>query len=272
MTIVPYAGNLLAQYAVDAGRAWIQTQSRPRVYDRDWNSGSNTSAYIVSRPKVITGGDRYHSNPKMLVSYKRRKSNNGSTRRIPSNAVTRLVRQPRVEIKAATLNNAISGPSATTGTPTLCSVIANGTGTEQRNGSCVRFLDIDWTGTVTSVGGATANTSHRIIVFAWNQGYSSPAATQILQTNSILSTYDIENARNYRILSDKIYNQNAMAGVAGAYGPTQAYIKGYARCPMFVTFQSTSGTTADHSIWVMAIADNANGAVNINTHLRWVDV
>lgn len=270
MTIVPYITPLLSNYVAEAGRAWINSQTRPTWADRE--RFSDTPAYIANRPRAITAGDAYHSRPKMLVRYSRKSSKYSSKKRIPSNAVTRIVRQPRVEIKASTLNNAISGPSSVTGTPTLCSVIANGTGTEQRNGSCVRFLDIDWTGTVTSVGAATANTSHRIIVFAWNQGYSSPAATQVLQTNSILSTYDVENARNYRILSDKLYNLNASAGVAGAYGPQQQYIKGYARCPMFVTFQSTSGTTADHSIWVMALADNTNGAVNINTHVRFVDV
>lgn len=271
MTIAPFVTPLLTDYIRQAGQEWIKSQTRPTYLS---SRGPDTSpSYITNfvRTAAPSGPSTYYNNPRMYRQYKRTYKKAPRKRYSPTKT-TLLVRQPKVEIKSSIQNNVIVSTATTTGSPVLCTNIASGTALGDRDGNVIRTLDIRWTGAVTKDAGTDPYIVHRLIIFQWDQGFVSPTASSVLANNTFLANYNQADARSYRILHDGLYKCESGAGVATAYAADYVPIKGYAKLNKEVTFQSTSGTSGDSTIWAMYISTSTSGSCNLNVQIRFVDM
>lgn len=290
MAVVPFIANVIGDQVVRYGR-----QSLSDLYD--WSETRAAEAYArqasIERFRYGTGGAKsdylqpgYLNTARtgrvtthrtkarnMLVKYARKRPTKLTTGRgkYPTSTGTVLVRQPRAEIKSYYLDNAITGLSTTLGSLAMLSSIPQGSGVVQRDGYSTKLLDLRWSGIMEKAGGTAAYTAHRILIFVWNQGYVTPTVLSVLETASYLSTYSNSEARNYKILYDKTTVLNAHAGVAGAYGANAQIIRGYVRVPLSQIYSTTSGTTADRNVYVLAISNSVDGTVNISSCLRFIE-
>lgn len=276
MTIAPYVAREIAPYAGDLIR-----QAGSYLYNRygndilaqrkraqqEWISSLTTLAptpYYARKARATNQVVTYNK-PRMLSRYSRRK-------RIPINRTTLRLYKPRVEIKADTEDDTISATSSTTGLIGQVSLIAAGTGVNDRNGTCIKALDIKWILQLTKDAGADAYIHHRCIFFIWNQNWTSPSVSAVLETGTIDGLYNTENARVFRILSDKTYTITSGAGVAAAYAPGGIQANGYAKINTQMEYEDTSTGSADRSIYCILISSSVNGHVNVSVQTRFHDI
>lgn len=85
----------------------------------------------------------------------------------------------------------------------------------------------------------------RFIVYLDQQTNGATATVaQILETTSLISPYNMENSKRFRILMDKTYDMTPHAGVTTAYSEPSKFIKWFKKCNIELTFDATAATGA----------------------------
>jgi len=216
----------------------IQTQLNnvKRVY--------NTGKVIYNRynPVRSNSGKRF-SNDSLRMAYRSRRGAyvRGRGRQTPmsfkrayrtkrgsyrANKASIIQRTPRVEVKA--FYSTSTGATAATGTLVELGTIAKGTGLDQREGSVLKALALNWKCQVTPSTANSLASDYRITIFEWTQGYVSPSPFTIFEpTGSKPSMYQFsqDNIRNYRVIYDRSFTP-FISGV-GIPGATPAGIYYY---------------------------------------------
>jgi len=181
-----------------------------------------------------------------------------------------LSKKARVEVK----HNDSFGPpidyaedlhSDGSGLFTELGVVAQGDATHsERQGNVIRSLGID-IGVKLIVRAIDPNPASgavcgacRVIVFRWDQGYVSPSPTAIFaedtgtSANNIIKPYNIDNAKNYKVLYDQIHYVTPVAfstvdAAVPEFNPGNAekFFTISLKDSKEITFQTTSGDSGD---------------------------
>lgn len=279
MTIAPYVANTVAPYVISAGKDYLQRlyqqydiDAKRRLNYQQFFDPANHVRHTISYAKTPTPAPVKDN----MALYRRSRFTYGQRAKRPykNASITRTTirdRLPRKEIKSITNYALINGPSTTGGTPQLMTSIGDGTSASSRNGNQVRLIDFRLWCTFSKNSGTDPYIWHRIIVFGWKQGYTSPTGLSLLQTNTLDGVYNTEEARNYIIYVDKLIKNTSQAGVAAAYAADQWQTSIVKKCPMTLDFTGPSGSVSDQSLWVMVLSTTTNGVATVNSQVRFVD-
>ena len=174
------------------------------------------------------------------VSYKR--SRMSSAKSIQKASTLAAPRRTRIEVKRSYAEVPVSIVNGS-GFVSPLPLIAAGDESDQRDGRAVQIKGWEVRGhasTNTSTGGALV----RVIVFKWKRVGAGPSLAQILYDNgsglAVHRSYNIEEAANYDILQDRMYNLGARClSIAGtAFDPWEEPIHLYGSTSFVQTYSS----------------------------------
>jgi len=153
------------------------------------------------------------------------------------------------------------------GTDSVGSGIVQGAGYNQRVGERVRITKLSvvlWLYPLTGASVPATGMTCRFIVFQDklpNLGY--PGVTDVLETNSLMSTYNLTKRDRFKILKDFVHQQVATisdgAGVIGGGPQSLQKLNFYPKCE--VEYTGTTGVTAaifKNGFFIMALCSAAN--------------
>jgi len=169
--------------------------------------------------------------------------------------------------------NSITGTQSGSTSLQLLSVIAVGTGNDDRDGAVIRLKGLQYAGFVTK-GFDYATGTARLIIFRWDQGYRNPTTSDILVTPTSYSVYNQNETKNYKIMVDRLFHLTGQNNQTQSnYAPNTLIFKGSFKDDKISTFNDDTGTTADSKYWAFFCNDVAGSTVNnLTTQTIFVDV
>lgn len=188
------------------------------------------------------------------------------------------VRVPsRAEIKVTYFAKA-NTPVTAAGEITELAMLSQGTTSVTRAGSVVKILSLTLGLSLNKVVDSTKQNSWvRAILFRWDQGYVSPSVASILEdtsVNTIISPYNQDSARNYRVISDQMILMQSTVFTAGGCAPVRRYSNHTFRINDTITYTSTGSTSGDVRYFLILIKDVTAPVIDfeLNTSTRFVDI
>lgn len=210
------------------------------------------------------------------ASYKRAKLSTAKS--IQKGSTIRAPPRRRVELKRVHDELAFLSVS-TTGQVEELPLIGGGSESSQRDGRAVVVKGWEIRG-VCAAPTTSGGTIVRVIVFKWKQSNGgAPTIFDILSDNgpsaaTINASYNISQASNYNILSDRVYNTGVRTVSIGgtAYEPYQQYIHAYGKADFIQTYQSnTAAQVVDQQLYVLAVCE-APTTVLMSASVTFVDI
>lgn len=209
------------------------------------------------------------------LSFRRaRRFKSGLTYR--ANRATIATPYPRAEVKQKFENATLFADL--TGVLHALNWVGKGAGASQREGNCVRSISLSLRMELTSSTLTNqAALNFRLILFKWLQGYYSPSVTAILEPaagSPIRAPFVQANARNYRVLHDRIYNvRNNPIGNSGTFALVDKEVTIRKALSDIITFNADGETACDGTYYLLAVTDDAaGGTVNIIHSYRFIDL
>lgn len=152
------------------------------------------------------------------------------------------------------------------GTMHHINVVSQGDGPALRDGAQVRFKSLQFKGRVTMNASAT-HTQFRLIIFILKRvNQTAPAVTDILDSASTISLKNLDNRRNYVILSDRVYNLEPETR-------TERNFQFYRKLDMKTIWAraSSGGGSSDteqNGLYALLISSNSINTPTVNIHFR----
>lgn len=278
-TRAPWVQDVIA--AAPLVREAYQTLAPPFA---DWWKSTGRSQF-TSQPTVRSTRPQYASQSRRMTTLTRyrapqRRMTYKLARRVgrksyPANRATVSVYNPRAEIKQHIHNPYASSAITSVGTIQRLTDIQQGLSIGNREGFVIKPMDIKIRGTIIHPGGVDPSQNVRIILVEWKQGYTAPAVSSILDnvpTLGYITAYSQEEARNYRVISDRTYSLDSHAGVAGGYAAERRPFKATIRVNREITYQGAGAGLGDISYWMLVVGELAVGTITASTATRFIDV
>lgn len=201
----------------------------------------------------------------------RRAGRNRFSRTFPINRQSIRIRAPRAEVKSHSLGAAVPVLVASAGQVVPLTLMAEGTSDWTREGNVVRMLGSQIRVNVAPATDSVANIVCRVIVFEWTQGYSSPAVGSIIDVSTggfLYGPYDQENARNYRILYDRVHQvPQVYKGTSGTYGAVPKFFTIRPSIKGIVNFNGTGGDQSNRRFFILFGTDSQG---DTDCNIQWM--
>lgn len=266
--LVPYSGSFRDQLAT---RSYVRSLAKP-VSNYLANVASNSLRTYSRSSKMV----RYmrRARGRRPLSF-RRARREGRSRTYRSNRATLPTPFPRAEIKLSGGN--VTGVSVATASGYIIPVsgVARGTGTADREGNVIKSVSLELKGAFLPFSNTVCYTNVRIILCKWNQGYVSPSVTSILQTTGGLllhAAYNQADARNYKILYDRVHQSRSVsAGSAAVFTPIAKTFWIRKRLADIVTYNGGAQGDYDSAYFAIFVCDNSC-TMDMSNCFRFIDI
>lgn len=157
-------------------------------------------------------------------------------------------------------------------------LIAAGNESDEREGRAVQIKGWEVRGLVsgnTSTGGSLT----RIIVFKWKRVGAAPTLGSILYDDggslNICRSYNIEEAANYDILQDRVYNTGARTiGIGGtSFDKWEEYVHLYGSSSFIQTYSAPAlNTVTDQQLYCLAVSEHPSSTVFLSASVSFIDI
>lgn len=215
------------------------------------------------------------------ASYKRAKT--ASAKSIQKASTVAAPKRKRIELKRG-YAGVVSAIGTLTQAPVVnwLPLIQAGQESDERDGRAIQIKGWEVRGAVWgSPGGAFPGSGLiRVIVGRWKQAQNgSPSANDILRDIGsgipLHHSYNIEQAANYEILQDRVYNCNpkTLAPSGTSYDANTQYVHLYGKVDFEQTYAGNlQNTLADQALFIMVMSEGVDCSAELYASVSFIDI
>ena len=215
------------------------------------------------------------------TSYKRAKTT--SAKAIQKASTVAAPKRKRIELKRG-YAGVVTAIGSLTQAPVInwLPLIQAGQESDERDGRAIQIKGWEVRGNVwgSTAGTFPGNGLIRVIVGKWKQAANgAPTANDILRDIgagiALHRSYNIEQAANYEIYQDRVYNCNpqTLAPSGTAYDANTQYVHLYGKVNFEQTYAGNlQNTLADQALFIMVMAEGIDCSAELYSSVSFIDI